>query len=142
MRRRSYAASKAFAKSVYPAIEVCETRFTALTGPGVPSLIADNAVASHLVLGPAIRSWKHSDLTEREVTLSINGERRASGMERPCCRDPIRSLHWAQMDALVRWQRGLGHGDGRGREMTDEGAFSLNVHFGPPEGCNMGGGGS
>lgn len=49
--------------TIYPAIEIPDSRYHDFTTVGAPQLIADNACAHYFVLGPAaVVDWRHLDL--------------------------------------------------------------------------------
>jgi len=81
--------------SVHPAIEIVDSRFAEWTAVGAPSLAADNAAGGALVLGPALTSWRPSDLNVVAVSMTLNGAIQKTGSGRDVMGHPLEALAWA-----------------------------------------------
>ena len=98
-------------ESLHPAIEVPDTRFTDCTAVGAAQLIADNACAAWLVLGPATTApWRESDLVNHRVTVSRNGSPHCEGRGANVLGDPRVALAW-MANELREMGAGLRAGD-------------------------------
>ncbi len=96
-REIAYSADEALAAvaSVHPAIEVPDSRFADFVQAGGPQLVADNACASHFVLGPAAEvDPKTIDFITHPVRLFIDGKEVTSGTGADALGDPRTALAW------------------------------------------------
>lgn len=96
-REIAYSANEALAAvaSVHPAIEVPDSRFANFVQAGGPQLVADNACASHFVLGPAAEvDPKSIDFVAHPVRLLVDGEEVTSGTGADALGDPRMALAW------------------------------------------------
>ncbi|MDP9138414.1 MAG: hydratase [Pseudomonadota bacterium] len=90
--------------SLYPAIEIPDSRYEDYTTVGAPQLIADNACAHYFVLGPeAPASWRSTDLSRHRVAGSVAGKLERDGSGANVLGDPRIALTW-----LVNELSGLG----------------------------------
>jgi 2-keto-4-pentenoate hydratase len=81
--------------SLHLAIEIPDSRYNAFERAGAPQLIADNACANYLVVGPAAPDiWRGIDLAAHEVTGFINGGSPQRGIGRNVLGDPRIALQW------------------------------------------------
>ncbi len=81
--------------SLYPAIELPDSRFIEYTKVGVASLIADNACAHEFVLGDEVKiDWRGLDLSQHRVTVTRNGEANCEGIGANVLGDPRIALTW------------------------------------------------
>lgn len=96
-RAQPFTAEEAMAavSSLHLSIEVPDSRYSDFTKVGAPSLIADTACASWLVLGPAVETaWRHLDLSQQRVTGWRNGAQVAEGSGKAVLGDPRLALTW------------------------------------------------
>jgi len=85
--------------TVYPAIEIPDSRYEDFTVVGAPQLIADNACAHYFVLGsPAAVDWRALDLASHPATGRVTHADGSSiereGMGRNVLGDPRDALAW------------------------------------------------
>jgi len=86
--------------SVHPAIEIVDTRFTAVQQG--PVAIADNVNDAHWVVGDGLADWQSLDILNAPVNMLIDGEIvvRGSGVE--VLGDPMVSLAWLINDHAAK----------------------------------------
>jgi 2-keto-4-pentenoate hydratase len=88
--------------SLHLSIEVPDSRYRDFTKVGAPSLIADTACASWLVLGPAVgTAWRRLDLSLQRVTGWRNGVQVAEGSGKAVLGDPRLALTWFVNEAAA-----------------------------------------
>lgn len=76
----------------------------------ITDTIADNASASHFVLGHGVRLLDQVDLLDCAMAMTVNGQEVSTGMGRACLGSPINATVWlAQKMAAVG--KPLGAGD-------------------------------
>jgi 2-keto-4-pentenoate hydratase len=81
-------------EALHPALELPSARFEKVDGLGGPQVIADNAFAHHLVLGPAApEGWRDLDLAAHRVLVSV-GSGSWEGQGAAVLGDPRRALAW------------------------------------------------
>jgi len=85
--------------TVYPAIEIPDSRFEDFTVVGAPQLIADDACAQYFVLGPAAAvDWRALDLASHpargRVTRADGSTVEREGFGRNVLGDPRDALAW------------------------------------------------
>ena len=80
--------------SVHPAIEVPDSRYTDWLSMTAEDLIADNAIAGLLCLGPAARDGHARDLAAQPVIVHVNGALASEGAGRNVLGDPWNVLVW------------------------------------------------
>jgi 2-keto-4-pentenoate hydratase len=85
--------------TVYPAIEVPDSRYEDFTSVGAPQLIADNACAHYFALGtPAAVAWRDLDLAEHRahgrVTNADGSTVERDGVGHNVLGDPREALGW------------------------------------------------
>ena len=86
--------------ALHLSIEVPDSRYEDFTKVGAPSLIADTACASWLVLGPAVvADWRAIDLSTHTVTAYKNGAEAAVGSGKAVLGDPRIALTWLVNEA-------------------------------------------
>ena len=73
---------EAATRAVLPAIEIIGTYFDPWTKAGAANLASDNAAFGHWIMGVPVTSWSGLDLLDGPVTISIDGEVRATGKGR------------------------------------------------------------
>ncbi len=103
-RQTPYGMDEALAAvaTLHLSIEVPDSRYTDFTKVGAPSLIADTACASWLVLGPPVLApWRHLDLSAHRVTGHRNGEKVAEGTGKAVLGDPRAALTWFVNEAAT-----------------------------------------
>lgn len=90
--------------SLYPALEIPDSRYTEYTAVGAAQLIADNACACLFVLGPevAVAKWRDADLPSHAVSALLNGELAAEGVGSNIFGDPRLALVWLANDLSSR----------------------------------------
>lgn len=82
-------------KSLHPGLELPDSRFNDYTLPGTAGLIADNACASHFVLGEATtESFDPYELGNHPTTLLVNDEIVTSGQGSDALDGPLKALVW------------------------------------------------
>lgn len=79
---------------IYPGIEVCGSAFRDPLQVGVESVIADNGLASHLILGEPGDEVAHGNIVDQEVAMFLNGRERQRGDGRVVLGNPLNSLIW------------------------------------------------
>lgn len=84
----------AFVDAVAPAIELVDSRFDEVFGGSGPSLVADNAAASAIVVGAAVSLDDVGDLAAVAVSLHVSDGELASGVGAAALGHPLRSLAW------------------------------------------------
>ena len=80
--------------SVHPAIEVPDSRYTDWLSMTAADLIADNAIAGLLSLGPAAADGLDRDLAAQPVAVRIDGTTVSEGAGRNVLGDPWNVLVW------------------------------------------------
>lgn len=93
---------KSAIKACHLGIEVCETAYLDVFGQDILSIIADNGVASRIVLGPEFEMSSLDDLVNIEVVMNINGMERGRGNGSLVLGNPINSLRWLVKYILER----------------------------------------
>ncbi len=95
-RKGSYSQDEVMAKvdKLMPAIEIPDSRFEDWRAAGIPQLIADNAIASLLVVGEAAQNWRDLDLSRQSVDVRVNGETVDQGSGVNVLGDPRTALTW------------------------------------------------
>jgi 2-keto-4-pentenoate hydratase len=88
--------------ALHLSIEIPDSRYADFTLVGAPSLIADLACPSWLVLGPEVTAdWRGLDLSEHRVTAWKNGVEAASGTGKAVLGDPRIALTWLVNEAAT-----------------------------------------
>lgn len=64
---------------IAPGFEFVGSRYTATTGSPGTSVIGDFGAHNHSVIGTPYKAWRSLDLRSHPVSLTINGEHKASG---------------------------------------------------------------
>ena len=85
--------------TLYPALELPDTRYTEWLSRGILQIIADNGGGGHFVMGEAIADWRDVDIVEREVAISFDGEEVTRGSGARVMGDPLLSLAWLANDS-------------------------------------------
>ncbi len=85
--------------NLHPAIEIPDTRFEDLPSAGMAQLVADNAAAALLVMGPPandwpVGDWRARDLSRQAVTVTVNGETVDEASGANVLGDPRNALVW------------------------------------------------
>lgn len=76
-------------------LEMPDSRFADFASVGAPTLIADNACADWLVLGPAVTAdWRSIDLASHEVVGHVAGRTERQGSGANVLGDPRVALTW------------------------------------------------
>ncbi len=90
--------------TLHLALELPDSRFSDFTAVGGPTLIADNACAHELVVGPAVpAAWRGLDLAQHAVVARISEKLTREGLGANVLGDPRVALTW-----LVNELAGLG----------------------------------
>ena len=98
-------------QSLHPSIEIPDSRYNDFTSVGAPSLIADTACASWLMIGEAFAEiWRSLDLSEHEVHALKADKIIASGAGKAALGDPRIALHWL-VNEVSRFAEGIKAGD-------------------------------
>ncbi|MEM7056375.1 MAG: fumarylacetoacetate hydrolase family protein [Pseudomonadota bacterium] len=96
-RGAEYSVAEVFAAvgDLHPAIELPDSRFTDYTAVGAPALIADNAAARDLILGPVVTAdWRGMDLAAHPVVCTVGGRYTREGLGSNVLGDPRKALTW------------------------------------------------
>lgn len=82
--------------TIAPALELVDDRNAdyKTISPLVLTLIADNAWNAGIVVGPALKDWRHLDLASLHGTVQINGESVGEGYGRDVLGHPLEALRW------------------------------------------------
>ncbi len=96
--------------SVFPAIEIVDSRYEDWTKVGALSLIADNACNGSWVKGQCCESWDRIDLSRHPVNLYVNGDCMRNGRGDAVMGHPITALTWLANE-LSQMREGLHAGD-------------------------------
>ncbi|MDA0230964.1 MAG: fumarylacetoacetate hydrolase family protein [Proteobacteria bacterium] len=91
--------------NLHPAIEIPDSRYENWREAGMPQLVADNAIAALLILGPPAADWRELDLSRHAVTVKVNGEAVDVGSGANVLGDPRNVLLWLANELSAR---GLG----------------------------------
>jgi 2-oxo-3-hexenedioate decarboxylase/2-keto-4-pentenoate hydratase len=76
---------------------------------GAVDLVADNAWNGGLVLGPAVKDWRHLDLAALKGTMMVGGRLAGEGVGADVLGHPLNALTWLA-DMLARRGRSLRKG--------------------------------
>ena len=96
-RGKEYTVEEVFAHvgDLHLAIELPDSRFADFTAVGGPALIADNACARDLVLGPAVTAdWRGLDLAAHPVHCTVGDRYTRDGIGSNVLGDPRLALTW------------------------------------------------
>ena len=96
-RRMPYTTNEVFAavESLHLALELPDSRFSDFASVGGPALIADNACAHELVLGPAVSaSWRALDLSRHVVVAHVARRYSRDGVGSNVLGDPQAAMTW------------------------------------------------
>jgi 2-keto-4-pentenoate hydratase len=96
-RREAYTTAEALAavESLHLALELPDSRFADFAAVGGPTLVADNACAHELVLGPAVAAdWRALDLSRHAVVAHVGGRYSRDGVGANVLGDPRLALTW------------------------------------------------
>lgn len=109
-------------------IEIPDSRYTDFTKVGAPSLIADNACARELIVGPAvIADWRSVDLSTHPVHAEVTGKFTRAGSGAAVLGDPRDALTW-----LVNEVAGTGT-DIKAGELVTTGTCMVPLEVSPGE---------
>jgi 2-keto-4-pentenoate hydratase len=98
-------------QSLHPSIEIPDSRYNDFTSVGAPSLIADTACASWLMVGDSFADiWRSLDLAEHEVHALKANKVVASGAGKAALGDPRNALHWL-VNEVSHYAEGIKSGD-------------------------------
>ncbi len=92
--RQSREAVVACIAAAYPAIEICDNRFTDWRQVGLAQLVADNGFYGGLVLGDPIPGWQDLDLAQTFASMAVDGVTLGSGRCSAVLGDPVDSVGW------------------------------------------------
>ena len=96
-RASAYSIPEVMAKvaDLHPTLELPDSRFMDFTRVGGPSLIADNACARELIVGPAVAAdWRAQDLSEHLVHATVGSRYERDGIGANVLGDPREALAW------------------------------------------------
>ncbi len=97
--------------SLHPVFEIVSSAYgDAWREAGPAALIADNAVHTAMVLGPAVTDWQELDFDKHPVRLSVNGKLHSLGEGARALGGPLKTLLWLSRNLASRG-RGLAAGD-------------------------------
>lgn len=88
--------------NLHPAIEIPDSRYENWREAGMAQLVADNAVASLLVMGAPAEDWRELDLSRQTVALKVNGETVDEGSGANVLGDPRDALTWLANEVSAR----------------------------------------
>jgi 2-keto-4-pentenoate hydratase len=97
-------------EAVHCSQELADSRYKNGLGMDPPSLVADNAIGTAFVIGPAIPNWRQADLAGQPVKLLVDGKVVSEGTGEEAGGHPILPLVWLANDRRKR-------GDGLKRGM-------------------------
>ncbi|UCH48427.1 MAG: fumarylacetoacetate hydrolase family protein [Betaproteobacteria bacterium] len=82
--------------TIAPALELVDDRNAdyGVISKLVLTLIADNAWNAGVVLGSALKDWRHLDLANLHGTVMVNGETTGEGYGRDVLGHPLEALRW------------------------------------------------
>jgi 2-keto-4-pentenoate hydratase len=82
--------------TIAPALELVDDRNAdyGTISQLVLTLIADNAWNAGIVLGPALKDWRHLDLAALHGTVIVNGKTTGDGRGRDVLGHPMEALRW------------------------------------------------
>jgi 2-keto-4-pentenoate hydratase len=80
--------------TLHPTIELPDSRYDDFARVGAPPLIADNACAWWLIVGPAITDWRACDLVAHDVRGLLDGQPVVVGKGENVLGDPRAALTW------------------------------------------------
>lgn len=82
-------------ETMHLTLEIPDSRYTDFTKVGAPSLIADNACARELIVGPAVTAnWRSVDLSAHPVHAEVKGKFTREGSGAAVLGDPRDALTW------------------------------------------------
>lgn len=85
----------AAAGTLHLTLEIPDSRYTDFTKVGAPSLIADNACARELIVGPPVTAdWRSADLAAHSVRAEVTGKFARDGSGAAVLGDPRDALTW------------------------------------------------
>lgn len=86
--------------SLHLTLEIPDSRFTDFTEVGAPSLIANNACARELIVGPEVgANWRDVDLSAHAVEAKVENRYARSGSGAAVLGDPRDALTWLVNEA-------------------------------------------
>lgn len=92
--------------SLHPAFEIVSSAYgEAWREAGASALIADNAVHTAMVMGPATKNWQGLDFQHRRVRLEVDGALHSEGEGIRALGGPLETLLWLTQHLA---ERGLG----------------------------------
>lgn len=81
--------------TLHLSLEIPDSRFSDFTAVGAPSLIADNACARELIVGPPVTAeWRSVDLSAHAVTATVDNKYQRVGSGAAVLGDPRDALTW------------------------------------------------
>lgn len=96
--------------AVYPAIEICDNRFTDWRQVDLMQIIADNGFYGALVLGEPVADWRECNLPQCHAAMAIDGVTRQEGICASVLGDPLDGVIWIANE-LAAQGVGLKEGD-------------------------------
>jgi 2-oxo-3-hexenedioate decarboxylase/2-keto-4-pentenoate hydratase len=96
-------------QSCHAAIELIDDARADYKLFGAVDLVADNAWNGGLVLGPAVKDWRHLDLAALKGTMRVGGRLAGEGVGADVLGHPLNALTWLA-DTLARRGRPLRRG--------------------------------
>ncbi|MCY1254228.1 2-keto-4-pentenoate hydratase [compost metagenome] len=97
--------------AAYPAIEIPDSRFDPFVSAGELQLIADNACAHVLIIGPPMPdNWSSDDFAAAQVVLETSDGKRSVGGGREVLGDPRVALTWL-VNEITRHDMRIEKGD-------------------------------
>ncbi len=116
--------------AMHLSIEIPDSRYEDFTRAGAPALIADNACAHLLVVGPPVEvDWRGTDLAAHAVTARVTGGAVAEGRGANVLGDPRIALAWL-VNEVSAHGRGL-----RAGEIVTTGTCITPIAIAPGHSC-------
>jgi 2-keto-4-pentenoate hydratase len=111
--------------SLYPAIEVVDSRVATGAQNGGVAVIADHCGNAAFVYGAEVQDWRGVDLAAATVDLKVNGEIVVSGSGEAVMGNPLNSLVW-----IANYRSRLGDGLKSGDWITT--GSTMGIFKAPP----------
>ncbi|GAN77433.1 2-keto-4-pentenoate hydratase [Acidisphaera rubrifaciens] len=116
--------------ALHLSIEIPDSRYEDFTRAGAPALIADNACAHLLVVGPPVEvPWRDADLAAHAVVARVSGGAVAEGRGANVLGDPRAALTWLVNEVAA-------HGGGlRAGQIVTTGTCITPIAIAPGQSC-------
>jgi len=110
-RKRPYtrAEVRAAIKTLRPALEIIDPRYTDWLKVNAASIVADLSGNGWLILGAPVPRWRTLDLRKQTVRVTVDGKPTAEGTGAEALGDPLKVMVW--LANFLRAQQGLKAGE-------------------------------